>query len=218
MEATASDPVGKPIFITKLVSSKLFWTLAIGFLFSYPLIKSIQRQVPADLPSYSIVPHFEFTDENGKKFGSYDLSGKVYIANFLFTSCQTSCPLLLKKLQTVQHRMRGVIDRAAIVSFTVDPENDTSEVLFAKAREMNANPGVWRFLRAPMADTKKLLVDGFLVPVGDRQIANSVMDIAHSDKLVLVDQQGKIRGYYATDTNGINHLMLDTGILINQKK
>lgn len=218
MEAAVSFPVRKPIFITKLVSSKLFWTLLVGFLFCYPLVKSIQRQLPADLPTYSIVPHFQFTDENGKSFGSNELSGKVYIANFLFTSCQTSCPVLLKKLQKVQHRMRGVIDRAAIVSFTVDPDTDTSQVLFDMAREVKANPAVWRFLRAPIADTKKLLVDGFLVPMGNKELADNVMDVAHSDKLVLVDQQGKIRGYYASDTDGINHLMLDTGILINQKK
>ncbi len=218
MEATVPMQVSRPVFLTKIVTSKLFWVMAIGFLFCYPLVKSIQRQMPADLPAFGVVPHFEFTDENGSKFGSNNLSGKVYIASFLFTNCQTSCPVLLKKLQTVQHRMRGVIDRAAIVSFTVDPENDTTEVLFAKAREVKANSAVWRFLNAPMAETKKLLVDGFLVPVGDKQIADSVMDVAHSDKLVLVDQTGRIRGYYSSDTSGINHLMLDTGILINQRK
>jgi protein SCO1 len=207
----------KTNFIEKLVSSKLFWLVACSFLFAYPISKSISRMLPADLPVYGSVPDFRFTDENGNSFGTNELNGKVYIANFIFTSCQTSCPLILKKVQTVQHRMRGVIDRAAIVSFTVDPETDTSKVLYETAREYNANPVVWRFLSASLADTKKLLVDGFKVPVGEKEIANNIMDIAHSNKFVLVDKEGKIRGYYAADKDGINKMMIDAGLLINKK-
>ena len=208
----------KSNLVEKLVSSKLFWFIACGLLFAYPITKSINRMLPADLPVYTTVPDFRFTDENGKSYGTNELKGKVYIANFMFTSCQTSCPILLKKIQTVQHRMRGVIDRAAIVSFTVDPETDSSQVLFEKARELKANPVVWRFLTASIAGTKKLLVDGYKVPVGDKEIANSIMDVAHSNKLVLVDQEGKIRGYYSIENDSINKLMIDTGLLINKKK
>ncbi len=218
MEAILETPTRKPVLINKLVSSKLFWFTMIGFLFSYPLIKSIQRRLPADLPTYTTVPYFNLTDENGTSFGSSNLKGKVYIANFIFTSCQTSCPTLLKAVQTVQHRLRGVIDRAAIVSFTVDPETDTPKVLFNKAREMNAHAVVWRFLTGPKAEINNLLVDGFKVPVGKKEIANNLMDVAHSNKLVLVDQQGVIRGYYSSEKDGINQLMIDTGLLINTTK
>lgn len=219
MEAVEIGPafIRKSNFIEKLVSSKLFWALACSFLFAYPITKSINRMLPAELPVYSTVPDFRFTDENGNSYGTNELKGKVYIANFIFTSCQTACPLLLKKIQNVQHRIRGVIDRAAIVSFTVDPETDTSKVLFEKAREMKANPVVWRFLTASIADTKELLLNGFKVPVGDKVIANNVMDVAHSNKLVLVDQEGKIRGYYSADKD-VNQLMIDLGLLINKKK
>lgn len=207
----------KSNWIEKIVSSKLFWLLACTFLFAYPISKSINRMLPDDLPILGSVPDFRFTDENGNSFGTNELRGKVYIANFMFTSCQTACPILLKQVQMVQHRMRGVIDRAAIVSFTVDPDTDTSKVLFEKARELKANPVVWRFLTASVKDTKKLLVDGFKVPVGDKEIARSVMDVAHSNKFVLVDKEGKIRGYYASDKDGINKMMIDTGLLINKK-
>ena len=204
-------------FIEKMVASKLFWFLACSFLFAYPITKSMNRLLPSDLPVYGSVPDFRFSDENGNPFGSNELNGKVYIANFMFTSCKTACPLLLKQVQMVQHRMRGVIDRAAIVSFTVDPETDTSKVLFEKARELKANPVVWRFLSASVPDTKKLLVEGFKVPVGEKTIANSVMDVAHSNKFVLVDKEGKIRGYYSADKKGIDQMMIDTGLLINKK-
>ncbi|MES2526918.1 MAG: SCO family protein [Bdellovibrionota bacterium] len=219
MEATMEQTLmRKPNFVAKLVASKLFWALAITFLFAYPVTKSVLRQLPADLPVYGKLPDFQFVSESGENFGTENLRGKVYVANFMFTTCTTACPILLKKVQTVQHRMRGVLDRAAIVSFTVDPEVDTPSVLFSKAREMNANPHVWKFLNGPTSDTKKLLVDGFKVPVGDKELAGSVMDVAHSNKLVLVDQIGQIRGYYSIEGNGINMMMIDMGLLINQKK
>ncbi len=219
MQASAQNSlVRQNNLIEKIVLSKLFWIVACSFLFVYPIAKSVNRMLPVELPVLGEVPVFRFTDENGKSFGTNELKGKVYIANFMFTSCKTACPILLNKVQTVQHRIRGVIDRAAIVSFTVDPETDTSKVLFDKARELKANPVVWRFLTASLEDTKSLLVDGFKVPLGDKQIANSIMDVAHSNKLVLVDQDGKIRGYYSIEKDGINQLMIDTGLLINRKK
>lgn len=205
-------------FVGKLVSSKLFWVLAIGFFFIFPLAKSVQRKLPAELPVLGEVPVFQFKNENGQSFGTNELKGKVYIANFMFTACKTFCPNLLGKVQVVQHRIRGVIDRAAIVSFSVDPLTDTPEVLYAKAREMKANPNVWRFLTSTPEETKKLLVDGFKVPVGEKTIANNVMDVAHSNKLVLVDQDGQIRGYYSTEKDDINRMMIDIGLLINRKK
>lgn len=205
-------------FIERLVSKKIFWVLAVGFFFIYPMARSFNRQLPPELPVYGILPQYEFTEENGKPFGTNELKGKIYIANFMFTSCQTACPLLLQKVQTVQHRLRGVVDRAAIVSFTVDPQTDSTSVLYNKARELKANPNVWRFVTASMSEIKKLLVDGFKVPMGDKALANNVMDVAHSNKLVLVDQEGRIRGYYSAEKDGINQLMIDTGLLINRKK
>jgi protein SCO1 len=205
-------------FIEKCVLNKWFWVFMCALLFGYPVYKSMNRTLPPELPIISKVPEYRFVDENGKTFGSRELSGKVYVANFIFTTCQTSCPALLTKVQNVQHRLRGVIDRAAIVSITVDPANDTSEVLYKKAREMKANPTVWRFLSASLPETKKLLVEGFKVPLGERELANNVWDVAHSNKLVLVDQDGNIRGYYDTDKDSINQMMIDTGLLINRKK
>jgi protein SCO1 len=213
-----SDNVRNAKLIERLVLNKYFWIFACGFFFLFPLLKSVQRDLPADLPVLSKVPDFRFVDENGKTFGSRELKGKVYIANFMFTTCSTSCPTLLKTVQQVQHRMRGVIDRAAIVSFTVDPQNDTSKVLFDKAREMKANPNVWRFLTASKEEVKSLLVEGFKVPVGEKELAGSVWDVAHSNKLVLVDQHANIRGYYSADKDGVNKLMIDVGLVINRVK
>jgi protein SCO1/2 len=216
--ALGPSHIRKSNFIEKLVANKLFWVVMCALLFGYPIYRSVYRTLPPELPILAKVPEFRFVDENGNSFGTRELTGKVYIANFMFTTCQTSCPTLLAKVQTVQHRLRGVIDRAAIVSFTVDPETDTSKVLYAKARELKANPSVWRFLSSSVEETKKLLIYGFKVPMGKKEIANSIMDVGHSNKFVLVDQDGNIRGYYGTDKDSINQMMIDTGLIINRKK
>lgn len=213
-----SGPIRQSNWIERMVLNKFFWIVVVGFFFAYPALKSVQRELPPELPVLSTLPEYSFIDENGREYGSKDLYGKVYIANFMFTSCVTSCPLLLKEVQMVQHRMRGVIDRAAIVSFTVDPETDNPGVLYAEARRRKANPTVWRFLTGEREKIKALLVEGFKVPVGEKEIADNIMDVAHSNKLVLVDQEGRIRGYYAADKDGVNQLMIDTGLLINRKK
>lgn len=135
-------------FVEKLVLNKLFWVIAVTFLFAYPVVKSIRRQLPNALPVYHTVPEFSFTDENGNGFGTAQLKGKVYLAHFMTSDCGGECALSFQQLQQVQHRIRGVIDRAAIVSFTIKPQTDTPDVLFKKARELNANPNVWRFVTA----------------------------------------------------------------------
>ena len=102
-----------------------------------------------------------------------------------------------------------------MLSFTVDPENDSSKELFKTARKWKANPFVWKFLTGDLAHLKSVLVDGFKVPVGDKEYSKSIYDIAHSEKVVLVDQKGFIRGYYKLEKNDINKLMIDLGLLAN---
>lgn len=208
-------------FIDRLVKSKLFWFLFCSFFFAYPLIRSLNRELPEQLPIISKVPTFKFTDENGKPFGSDDLKGRVYLASFFFTSCPTTCPRLMEKMKKIQHRVRGVGQKIALVSFSVDPEVDTPQVLFKKAREYNANPFIWKFLVGSQEKTKSLLIDGFKVPLGDREAYKddpNVYDIVHSSRLVLVDVNGNIRGYYRDEDNSINQMMIDIGLLINRSK
>ncbi len=204
-------------FIEKLVMNKWFWVVSTLFFFSYPIIRSMNRELPAELPVYAKLPDYNFTDENGNPFGSNELKGKVYIANFHFTSCPTICPKLMEKMQQIQKRVKGVGQAISLVSFTVDPERDTPSVLFKKARDLHANPYVWKFLTSDKTSLEKLLIDGFKVPMGEREATEvDLYDISHTQKLVLVDGQGQIRGYYSTDRVNIDKLMIDVGLLINR--
>jgi protein SCO1/2 len=207
----------------KLVRMKSFWLIFWILSFSYPVYRSLNRVLPPPLPIYYQVPDFSLTNEFKKPFGSKDLKGKFYIANFMFTSCPSSCPALMDKMDIIQKRIRGVGTKAAIVTFTVDPDTDTPEVLFKYARKRNTNPFIWNFLTGTKADLQKIVVDGYKVPMGNKEAVSkklgaqtiTLMDIAHSEKVVLVDDQGQIRGYYSTDKVELDRLMIDMGLLVN---
>ena len=106
--------------------------------------------------------------------------------------------------------------KVKIVTFTVDPEFDTPQVLFEKARELKASPYVWKFLTGSKDELLPLYRDGFKVPVEYPKEEVDIYDIAHSEKIVLVDDEGQIRGYYGYGKDDINKLMIDLGLLINR--
>lgn len=202
-------------FLEKLVRHWAFWVFFVAFGFSYPIYRSVNRILPPELPIIGQVPEFRLTSENGLPFGSEDLKGKVYLANFIFSKCPSVCPRMLGDLEEVQKRVRGTGQKVSIVTFTVDPENDTPKVLFDLARRHHANPFVWTFLTDPNKEELfKLYRDGF--KVGVEQNPKDLFDIAHTEKIVLVDQENRIRGYYNFEKDDINQLMIDVGLLINR--
>lgn len=212
---THPEYIRKSNVVENLVRSKLFWVIFLVIGFSYPIWKSMNRTLPPELPVIAHVPDFELISENGQRFGSKDLKDRVYLANFVFARCPSVCPKMLADLEVVQKRIRGTGKKVAIVTFTVDPENDNEKVLFDLARKHHANPYTWTFLTGSDKEAMfKLYRDGF--KVGVEQNAQSLMEIAHSEKIVLVDQANRVRGYYSFETNDINKLMIDVGLLINR--
>ncbi|MCC6525545.1 MAG: SCO family protein [Polyangiaceae bacterium] len=144
------------------------------------------------------LPVYRLEDQRGQPFGTDELRGKVYAAAFFFTSCPTVCPRISSAMAAVQARSERLGAAFHLVSFTVDPENDTVEVLADYAREYRADPARWTFLRGDEAALMRVVVDGFKLAMGKEPGGPSA--IFHSEKLVLVDRDGRIRGYYeATD-------------------
>lgn len=217
-ESTLKNISERENFLARLLRRKVFWLFFCLFFFSYPLYRSINRELPPALPILSVLPEYELVDENNAVFHSNDFKGRFYIANFHFTNCPTICAKLMETMKVVQKRVRGMGQKIALLSFTVDPENDTPKVLFKKARSLKANPYIWKFLTGPKEELSKLLIEGFKVPMGDKNKADiTIYDIAHSGRLVLVDNKGRIRGYYATDKDSLNTLMIDIGLLVNRE-
>lgn len=211
------QPLRSSNIVEKIIRTKTFWVLFLLFGFSYPIYRSLNRTLPPELPIIAEVPEYELISENGQRFGSKELGGRVYLANFIFSRCPTICPKMLGDLQKVQKRIKGTGQKVAVVTFTVDPEHDNEKVLFDLARKYDANPFVWTFLTGTDKDALfKLYRDGF--KVGVEQNPQDLFDIAHSEKIVLVDQSNRVRGFYSFEENSINQLMIDVGLLINRPR
>jgi protein SCO1/2 len=140
------------------------------------------------LPVYGQVTPFELTAETGQPFTSRSLEGKVWVADFIFTTCNGPCPRMSGLMRQVQSLSSPEVK---LVSFTVDPEKDTPEALAAYAVRYKAEPSRWSFLTGPRQSLDHLKREQF-------KLGNVDGSLNHSTRLVLLDRQSRIRGYYGT--------------------
>jgi protein SCO1/2 len=147
-----------------------------------------------DLPRLGAAPDFALVSEQGKAVSKADYAGKVWIADFIFTRCGGSCPILSARMAALSGKMADA-PGVRFVSFGVDPEYDTPAVLAEYGRKLGADPARWSFLHGTRPLVRSLIKDGFKLAVEDGP-ADSVEPILHSTRLVLVDAEGTIRGYY----------------------
>ena len=160
-----------------------------------------------DLPTYGVAPDFMLTDTENASFDSKQLQGKVWVADFFFSSCGGPCPLMAGNMQTLQAQF-GNRDDVRLVNISVDPETDTPEELKNYAKRLKANTDFWHFLGGPEEEIKRISVDGF-------KIGNADNIMNHSPKFVLVDRQGMIRGYYTgTEPTETQKLIQDLEMLL----
>ena len=153
------------------------------------------------LPVFGKVPDFALIQANGKPFTNADLRGKVWIADFIFTHCSGVCPLMSAKMSALTHEFEKN-PGMRFVSFSVDPEHDTPEILAKYAERFKAPPDRWFFLTGDKEQIFKLSIQHFHLGVEDiSPEEREALDqsVRHSAKVVLVDRQGQIRGYYDTD-------------------
>ena len=152
---------------------------------------------------YERVPDFDLTEKSGAPLTRKDLLGKVWVAEFIFTKCAGSCPVMISRMMTVYKKF----PEAAYVSFSVDPVNDTPEVLRTYVKN-NSLPQEWLFVTGPYDAIQSLAKDGFKLNMDPGGKADE--PIIHSDKLLLIDRYGRQRGRYTTATlNGMAELEAD---------
>lgn len=170
------------------------------------LMRPFLRRDPPPPPVDGVLPLFTLTNEKGEPMGSKELEGTVYIANFIFTQCSTVCPLTVRSLLELQARYEEVKAPVRIVSFSVDPLTDTPEVLRSYGAAAGAKPERWSFLTGTEADVGAVLAGFKLSLEPKKMMGTGFMDIAHSQKLVIVDGKGALRGFYASDKDGIDEV------------
>jgi protein SCO1/2 len=182
------------------------WAVTLIFLgaaFVIALVARTFRPTPS-LPILGQVPAFHLVNEQGAAFEPRDLSGKVWVADFVFTHCTSSCPRLTARMAELQKRLKGASQSGGrpldvkLVSFSVDPENDTPEVLRAYADKNGAERSLWSFVTGPVMDVENTVVLGFKVSAARVAKGANDFDVVHGDWFVLVDRTGAIRGYYST--------------------
>jgi protein SCO1/2 len=153
------------------------------------------------------IPDFEYTNQNGKTVSKKDVLGRVFVADFFFSTCPTICPKMTSQMKRLQV-LTSDIEELHFLSFTINPENDTPEVLLEYANQYGVDLKNWDFLTGDEAATHHLGVKGFLVHA--RADEDEPGGFAHSPSLVLIDRSGKIRGVYdGTNTEEVDHLNLD---------
>jgi protein SCO1/2 len=164
--------------------------------------------------SYGTVTNFELVNQEGQRFGSVQLAGKIWIADFIYTSCPGPCPMISTRMSELQKPLEKT--DVHLVSFSVDPEKDTPDVLRGYAEKLQAEPKRWDFLTGPKSVIYDLSHNGFKLAVADG--SDEARIPVHSTRMALVDRHGQIRGYYeATEADAITKLLADTSHLLREQ-
>ena len=137
---------------------------------------------------FAEIPEFKFVERSGKIFGKQEMLCKVNIVNFFFTTCPGPCPLMNAKVAELYKKYITSV-KVQFISISVDPQRDSLTVLQRYAARFAVNDQRWLFLRGPQAEVQQLSEKGFM-------LAADGLPGLHSTKLVVVDAQGFIRGYF----------------------
>lgn len=161
-----------------------------------PRVALVHRPVDGELKQYGTVPDFKLTERSGTVVNLARLRGKIWIADFIYTTCTDTCPLQTAAMAKLQKEFAAKSD-VQLVSVSVDPERDTPQLLSAYADKHDADRQRWYFLTGQRDQVIKLMRDGFHLSVAalpDSSETNGM--IPHSPRFVLIDRQAQIRGYY----------------------
>lgn len=183
------------------------------------------------LKVFGTVPPFSLIERSGRRVELSDLTGKVWVANFIYTHCPDTCPLQSAEMVKVQADFAEEKD-LRLISITVDPERDTVLVLSQYAKRYGADPERWLFLTGEKKTIYRLALEGFRLSVVDpaegvksrlfgpipllAHHGETGKQFIHSSRFVLVDRQARIRGYYqSTDEEALQRLRKDVRTLLS---
>jgi len=203
----------------RLAGNPILWAALLALLFGVPIFRSVTRRIGAAPVVLGTLPAFTLTDQRGQPFGTRELTGKVWVADFIFTACQEACPLLSQKMAEVGRRAHKLGPDFHLVSISVDPARDAPAALAAYGARYGANPISWSFLTGPAEAIEAAVVGGFKVGMGREKTsgegAADFWQIFHGENLVLVDRELRIRGYFPATPEGIDQLLAAAGRVAN---
>lgn len=163
------------------------------------------RRADPELADLGEVGSFALTDERGAPFNEAALHGHVTIVSFLFTRCDTICPVTTMRMARLQEKTFDARERIKLASFSVDPAYDTPDRLAEYARRYQADPARWRFVTGPVEPMRRLVEGPFMNSMTNEGVTPSgAPQISHSGYFLLVDHDAHLRGAY--DSNDVKRL------------
>ena len=183
----------------------------------YPSVDSVNtdKGLAYDTTYYTI-PDFSLLNHTGDSIYRDDLKDQFFVVDFFFTRCPTICPQMTSSMYEVQETFKG-INELKLLSISIDSEYDTMEILSKYARKHDAINDKWFFLTGDKKKIHNLASLGFKLSAV--QEAEGSEGITHSDRLVLVDKEGIIRGYYhGTDDDEVDKLIVELRMLIKESR
>ncbi len=213
---------------TKIFENPLAWLVTLILLFAVPLYFSFKAPQPELPPALGNIPNFELTNQDGRNISyANEYKGSVLLVNFIFTSCQTVCPLLTAQMAKIQSRLQSAAPIIRLVSITVDPETDTPEVLKKYGEKYQARFRHWSFLTGDLNQIYETVVNGFHIaadnPVFNKADLDSdksadLFEITHGEHFVIIDQQGQIRAYMqGNNDEQLNKIVQTLSLVANTK-
>lgn len=160
------------------------------------------------VPVYGVVPDFTLMEASENSLTRADLEGTLWVASFLFTSCSGTCPAMASRNRILQATLPPEVK---LISFSVDPDRDTPEVLRAWGERYERDPQRWLLLTGDFLGIRKLMIEGFHLEGDD--------PFNHSNGFALVDGRGFLRGYYdSLKEDEMSRLIRDTHLLLSEAK
>ncbi len=162
---------------------------------------------------YHKIAPFSFVNQDGKTITDKDYEGKIYVADYFFTTCKTICPKMTTELIRVQNKFAYTKGLIQILSHTVDPENDSVPVLKAYSEMVHANTANWNFVTGDKKELYAMARNSYLLNATEGD--GGPDDFVHSELFILVDKEKRIRGIYdGTDIKSVTNLMEDIKVLM----
>jgi protein SCO1 len=218
-EAPGATPARGPRAAGALSAERAIWLglCAVIVVVVVAGLWSLRRAAPAGAPpAMGEIPAFTLVERSGRPITRDDLAGQPWVADFIFTRCSGMCPALSARMADLRRRLGAAGLQARLVSFSVDPEHDTPEVLRGYATRYAADDD-WFFVTGDRGALYQLIGNGFRLSVAERspeQAPDGGELITHSDRFVLVDADGRIRGYYhGTEPDSVVALLRDLAAL-----
>lgn len=176
-------------------------------------VKEKKSEEAKNLVKIGNAPQFSLTDQNGKTISNKDYEGKVYVVEFFFSTCPTICPVMNQNMRMIEDEF-GKNKNFGIASFTINPVNDTPEVLKEHAKQLGVTSPNWHFLTGDQEYIYKIANKGFNIYAGESKKEGDA-GFEHSGYFALVDKKGNIRS--RKDKSG-NPIIFYTGLNYKDKE